>query len=85
MGYNGNLPSKYYNWRTLYNGSGRYDSGHALSQTFRATYDLSWEKNNVFNVGVDLGMFRDRIRISAEYYSRKSTDLLQEVPVSQVS
>ena len=84
-GYNGNLPSKYYNWRTLYNGSGRYDSGHALSQTFRATYDLSWEKNNVFNVGVDLGMFRDRIRISAEYYSRKSTDLLQEVPVSQVS
>ena len=84
-GYNGNLPSNYYNWRTLYSGSGRYDSGHALSQTFRATYDLSWEKNNVLNVGVDLGMFKDRIRISAEYYSRKSTDLLQEVPVSQVS
>ena len=84
-GYNGNVPGSYYNWRTLYSGSGRYDSGHALSQSFRATYDLSWEKNNVFNVGVDLGMLKDRIMISAEYYSRKSTDLLQEVPVSEVS
>lgn len=84
-GYNGSLPSKYYNWRTLYSGSGRYGSDHALSQAFRATYDLSWEKNRVLNVGVDMGLFRDRIRLTAEWYSRKSTDLLQDVPVSEVS
>ncbi len=84
-GYNGTLPSSYYSWRTLFNGTGRYNSEHALSQSFRGTYDLSWEKNKVWNVGVDLGMFKDKIKITAEYYKRKSSDLLQDVPVSRVS
>ncbi len=84
-GYNGTLPSKYYNWRTLYDGTSRYDADHAIWQTFRATRDLSWEKNRVFNVGVDLAMFNNRIKMSAEYYQRKSSDLLQDVPVSQTS
>src|SRR5690606_29725121 len=39
-GYNGTLPSSYYSWRTLFNGTGRYNSEHALSQSFRGTYDL---------------------------------------------
>ena len=84
-GYNGTLPSRYYNWRKLYNGSGRYNSEHAIYQTFRATPDLSWEKNQIFNVGMDLGIWENRVKISAEYYRRKSSDLLQEVPVSQTS
>ena len=84
-GYNGTLPSSYYSWRTLFNGTGRYNSEHALAQSFRGTYDLSWEKNKILNVGVDLGMLKDKIKISAEYYRRKSSDLLQDVPVSKVS
>ncbi|NGM61231.1 SusC/RagA family TonB-linked outer membrane protein [Sphingobacterium sp. SGG-5] len=84
-GYNGTLPSSYYNWRTLFNGTGRYNAEHALSQSFRATYDLSWEKNKILNVGVDLGILKDRIKVSAEYYRRRSSDLLQDVPVSKVS
>ncbi len=84
-GHNGTLPSSYYSWRTLFNGTGRYNSEHALSQSFRATYDLSWEKNKILNVGVDLGILKDRIKISAEYYRRRSSDLLQDVPVSNVS
>lgn len=84
-GYNGSLPSSYYGWRTLYSGTGSYNSEGALSQSVRATWDLTWEKNRVFNAGVDMGLLRNRIRLSAEYYTRESSDLLQEVPVSEVS
>lgn len=84
-GYNGTLPSSYYSWRTLYSGTQRYDSEHAMSQTFRASTDLSWEKNRVVNVGVDLGILENRIKVTAEWYQRKSADLLQDVPVSQTS
>ncbi|MBD5200073.1 MAG: SusC/RagA family TonB-linked outer membrane protein [Bacteroidales bacterium] len=84
-GYNGTLPSSYYSWRTLYSGTQRYDSEHAMYQTFRASTDLSWEKNKIFNVGVDINLFNDRIKLTAEWYQRKSADLLQEVPVSQTS
>ncbi|ERJ59909.1 hypothetical protein M472_14145 [Sphingobacterium paucimobilis HER1398] len=84
-GYNGTLPTSYYSWRSLFNGAGRYNSEHALSQTYRGTYDLSWEKNKIYNVGVDLGMFKDKVKITAEYYQRKSSDLLQDVLVSKVS
>lgn len=84
-GYNGTLPSSYYSWRTLYSGTERYDSEHAMSQTFRASPDLSWEKNRIFNAGVDIGILNDRIKLTAEWYQRKSADLLQDVPVSEVS
>lgn len=84
-GHNGTLPSKYYNWRTLFNGTDRYNSEHALSQSYRGTYDLSWEKNKIYNIGVDFRLFKSKIKVSAEYFQRKSSDLLQNVPVSQVS
>lgn len=84
-GYNGTLPSSYYSWRTLYSGSTRYDSEHAMYQTFRASPDLSWEKNRVFNVGVDVGILNNRVKFTAEWYQRKSADLLQDVPVSLAS
>lgn len=83
-GHNGTLPSGYYYWRTLY-APGRYNAEHSLSQSYRATRDLTWEKNKVYNVGVDLGFFKNRIKLTAEYYQRKSSDLLQNVPVSQAS
>ncbi len=84
-GYNGTLPSSHYSWQTLFNATDRYNAEHTLFQTYRATYDLSWEKNKVFNIGVDLGMFNKKIEITAEYYQRKSSDLLQDVPVSKTS
>lgn len=84
-GYNGTVPNKYYQWRTLYSGSGSYDESQALSQSFRPTYDLTWEKNRIWNVGVDVAMLGNRLKFTAEYYERKSYDLIQEVPVSETT
>ncbi len=45
--------------------------------------DLRWEKTVSSNVGFDLGMFNNRVYVSADYYYRKSTDIigLQSIPL----
>ncbi|WP_229320878.1 SusC/RagA family TonB-linked outer membrane protein [Larkinella knui] len=43
--------------------------------------DLRWEKNAQFDVGFDLGMFNNRIQVSADYYIKKTSDLLFSVGV----
>ncbi|MBR7048571.1 MAG: TonB-dependent receptor [Prevotella sp.] len=41
--------------------------------------ELQWEKSHEFNVGLDFGFLRDRIRGSIDWYNKKSTDLLYKV------
>ncbi|WBX70764.1 SusC/RagA family TonB-linked outer membrane protein [Tenacibaculum retecalamus] len=45
--------------------------------------DLRWEKTISSNVGFDLGLFNNRVYVSADYYYRKSSDLigLQAIPL----
>ncbi len=38
--------------------------------------DLTWEKNKVFNVGLDMGFFNNRLNASVEVYDRKTSGLL---------
>ncbi|MCL1639726.1 SusC/RagA family TonB-linked outer membrane protein [Elizabethkingia sp. HX WHF] len=41
---------------------------------------LKWESNNQFDVGVDFGLFKNRISGTLEYYKRKTTDMIFAVP-----
>ncbi len=43
--------------------------------------DLSWEKTSEYNVGLDLGIAKGRVNLSLDYYYKKTTDLLLDVPV----
>ncbi len=48
--------------------------------------DLTWEKTTNLNVGLDFTLFRGgRVGGTVEWYRRKSTDLLLNVPVSSTS
>ena len=40
--------------------------------------DLRWETTNQFNVGLDLGFFNNRLRVTADYYYKYTYDLLRE-------
>ena len=40
---------------------------------------LKWETTTQSNLGIDLGFFKNRLNITAEVYSKKTTDLLLEV------
>ena len=38
--------------------------------------DLKWEKTKNVNVGLDIAVLKNRIRLTVDYYYRKSTDLI---------
>ncbi|MBR3931166.1 MAG: SusC/RagA family TonB-linked outer membrane protein, partial [Tidjanibacter sp.] len=41
-----------------------------------ANKSLTWEKTNQVDLGLDLGLFKNRIRITADLYSKVTSDLL---------
>lgn len=43
--------------------------------------DLRWEKKSETNIGIDLGMLKDRITLNLDVYDRTTTDLLYEYAV----
>lgn len=46
--------------------------------------NLTWEKILTHNIGLKVGLF-NRIRVSVEWYNKKTTSMLMSVPVSMVS
>lgn len=46
--------------------------------------DLTWEKKYEANVGVDLGLFQNRITLSIDGYYRKSLDLISLIRTSAI-
>ena len=47
--------------------------------------DLGWEKTKSTDIAIDLGFFNNRIQLSLDYYTKKTTDLLYQVPVPGAS
>ncbi len=47
--------------------------------------NLGWETTKQFDVGLDLGLFNDRIQFMYDFYSKKTTNLLYSVQVPQES
>lgn len=58
---------------------------NGLKVSTLANPGLKWEKTNQFNVGVDLGLFNNRINLSAEYYNSVTRDMLLFVPVPDIT
>ncbi|MCL1033781.1 SusC/RagA family TonB-linked outer membrane protein [Elizabethkingia anophelis] len=65
----------------LYSYRGNYND--LASADLRGVYNpnLSWETINPLNIGVDLGFLNNRITLTAEYYNKKSKDLLFQMPL----
>lgn len=45
--------------------------------------DLKWESTEQINIGLDFGILNNRINGSADYYMKKTTDMLLNLPVDQ--
>ncbi|MEL6192619.1 MAG: TonB-dependent receptor [Bacteroidota bacterium] len=54
---------------------------NGFNATNIANSDLRWEKIEEMNVGIDLGLFDNRITFSADVYNRTSLDLLLDLPI----
>ncbi|MES2455431.1 MAG: TonB-dependent receptor [Bacteroidota bacterium] len=50
-----------------------------------ANPDLTWEKTKTSNAGIDLGLFKNRIQITADAYIKNTDGLLQTLPLALYS
>ncbi|MDR2917929.1 MAG: TonB-dependent receptor [Tannerella sp.] len=46
-----------------------------------ANPDLKWEKTALWDIGVNLGLFKNRLDFDVSYYNKKTTDLLLDCPL----
>ncbi|WP_188811128.1 SusC/RagA family TonB-linked outer membrane protein [Hymenobacter cavernae] len=50
-----------------------------------ANPDLSWEQSNSYNVGFDFAVLNNRLQVTADAYTRKTTRLLLQAPQSALT
>ena len=62
-----------------------YGGVTAYSKSKEANDNLKWETTVSYNIGLDLAVFSDRLRLIADYYFKKTNDLLLNVPVSTLT
>lgn len=72
-------------------GSGAYDLGGTNNETIAGIIvaatgnpDLKWETTTQTNVGIDLGLLNNSLSISADYYIKKTKDMLTIPPTLSV-
>ena len=76
------------NLGTYYAWQGNYDYTWANAGdagAIRSTLEnkaVTWEKSGNLNTGIEATMFRGRLALSVEYYTRKTTDMLLEYPMA---
>ena len=81
-GINGTLPTQNYGWRSLTNYTLRYNGNAGGYLSTNANPDLTWETNYTTNIGLEFGLFKQRLTGTIEYFNRDSRNLLQDVPTS---
>ena len=60
-----------------------YNDYAALTYSGVYNPNLSWETVNPLNIGLDFGFFNDRLKITAEYYNKKTRDLVYNIPLDK--
>jgi TonB-linked SusC/RagA family outer membrane protein len=69
--------------------TGYYATGDALQNIVNPNTmpnnDLSWEKTRQYNVGFEIGVFDNRVRLEGDFYHSESLDLLLNVPVPTIT
>ena len=82
---NANYARRYYPYADNYTHSYNEGTGeYSTDLDYKGNEDLTWESSHSFNAGVDFELFGSRLNGSAEYFSRKTVDLLysKDVPLS---
>jgi TonB-linked SusC/RagA family outer membrane protein len=83
-GETGNLPSAYYpsydvlnvaGGQYMYDPSGSLYPGLGLNGT-AANPNIKWEQTKQLNIGTDMAFFANRLRLTADYYDKHTTNLI---------
>ena len=82
-GVNGTQPANYYGYKSFYKWGFFYDGTNGSAISGIANGNLKWEKNKALNIGLDLTLW-NRLSLTFDYYTRKTSDLIFDLPVSAV-
>lgn len=84
-GVNGNAGIGNYDSRSIYTFSTTYNGAPGSFQNSVGNPNLTWEQNKPFDIGVEIGILKNRITVEADYYKRKTDQLLLNEPLSATS
>ncbi|MCD4834566.1 MAG: TonB-dependent receptor [Bacteroidales bacterium] len=82
------IGDNYYSYMPLYvigDQNCMYSFGDHAFYTIRPSgYDpnIKWETTTTYNIGLDFGLYKNRIYGSLEFYKRETEDLLSEIPIA---
>jgi TonB-linked SusC/RagA family outer membrane protein len=81
-GVNGNAGIGNYDWRSNFLYTTTYNGAPGSAQGGIGNNNLTWERNKPFDIGLEVGVLNNRIYVEADYYHRKTEDLLLNEPLS---
>ena len=84
-GLTGNAEIGNYSARGLFSGTGAYGGSAGQIPAQIANPDLTWEKTTQLDLGFDFGILKNRISGTFDYYQKKTTELLLNVPIPQTT
>lgn len=61
-------------------GLGNHTIYEGSTATVIGNDNIKWEKSESYNAAIDLGFFNNRLTFTVEYFNRKTTDMLLNVP-----
>lgn len=81
----GNQETEDYQYTNRLTGGSDYNFGDdialGVAQTSFFNSAITWEKTSSFNAGADIGLWDDRLKLSAEYYRKRTYDILQRLKI----
>jgi TonB-linked SusC/RagA family outer membrane protein len=77
-----NRTTSYFPYEQLYNVGFSELSNIGVSLGSPADRNLTWEKTASANIGIEAGFFKNRLRLGADLYEKKSIDLIYAIPVA---
>lgn len=80
-GTSGNSSIPNYDHLSLYSAGPQYAGMTGIAPYSRGNEKLTWEKLHTLNIGLHLG-FWNRLTLTTEFYNKKTTDMLMEVPIT---
>lgn len=79
LGATGNQRIGDYDALQLYSPNYIYEGVSGIAASNLADRNLGWENTTQYNIGIDLRLFKNRVRISADYYKKLTDQLLAKV------
>jgi len=85
VGTAGNFNIGNYDALGVYSLARRYNDQPAAAPLRIANPELTWEENKNYDIGLEAGLFNDRLTATFDYYYRRTNNLLYSVNVSQTT